>query len=58
MKKKILRPSIRTSIRDVIAQYEAKDIYSEKRQVAATEIKERLSTDLESRGIIIESVFY
>ncbi|MDF1548535.1 MAG: SPFH domain-containing protein, partial [Bacteroidales bacterium] len=25
---KILRPSIRTSIRDVIAQYEAKDIYS------------------------------
>src|SRR3989339_183669 len=27
---KILRPAIRTSIRDIIAQYEAKDIYSEK----------------------------
>lgn len=53
---RILRPSIRTSIRDVIAQYEAKDIYSEKRQVASNEIKERLSTDLNARGIIIESV--
>ena len=32
---KIIRPAIRTSIRDIIAQYEAKDIYSEKRQEAA-----------------------
>ena len=31
---KIIRPAIRTSIRDIIAQYEAKDIYSEKRQEA------------------------
>ncbi|MDA3840133.1 MAG: prohibitin family protein [Patescibacteria group bacterium] len=53
---KILRPSIRTSIRDVIAQYEAKDIYSEKRQEAATKIKEALSNNLGDRGIIIEDV--
>ncbi len=53
---KILRPSIRTSIRDVIAQYEAKDIYSDKRQTAALEIKEALIGDLEDRGIVIEDV--
>ncbi len=53
---KILRPSIRTSIRDIIAQYEAKDIYSEKRQEAADKIKDNLSSDLEARGIIIEEV--
>ena len=53
---KIIRPSIRTSIRDVIAQYEAKDIYSEKRQEAAEKIKEALSGDLGQRGIIIEEV--
>ncbi|PLX20886.1 band 7 protein [Candidatus Parcubacteria bacterium] len=53
---KILRPSIRTSIRDVIAQYEAKDIYSEKRQEAAEKIKENLIADLEPRGIIVEDV--
>ncbi len=53
---KIIRPSIRTSIRDVIAQYEAKDIYSEKRQEAANKIKEALSKDLAERGIVIEDV--
>jgi len=53
---KILRPSIRTVIRDIIAQYEAKDIYSEKRQEAADKIRDNLSADLELRGIIIEDV--
>jgi len=53
---KIIRPSIRTSIRDAIAQYEAKDIYSEKRQEASAKIKEALSSDMERRGIIIEDV--
>ncbi|PLX27871.1 band 7 protein [Candidatus Parcubacteria bacterium] len=53
---KIIRPSIRTSIRDVIAQYEAKDIYSEKRQEAASKIQDELSASLADRGIIIEDV--
>ncbi len=53
---KIIRPSIRTAIRDVIAQYEAKDIYSEKRQEVAEKITEQLKGDLESRGIILEDV--
>ena len=53
---KIIRPTIRTSIRDVIAGYEAKDIYSEKREEAATKIQERAAGELEPRGITIESV--
>ncbi|MCK5061494.1 prohibitin family protein [Candidatus Parcubacteria bacterium] len=53
---KIIRPTIRTSIRDIIAQYEAKDIYSEKREEAAGEIQEQLANELNERGINIESV--
>jgi regulator of protease activity HflC (stomatin/prohibitin superfamily) len=53
---KIIRPTIRTVIRDVIAQYEAKDIYSEKREEAARKIKDLLTEDLKDRGIIIENV--
>jgi len=53
---KIIRPTIRTSIRDIIAQYEAKDIYSEKREEAAGKIQEQLANDLNERGINIESV--
>lgn len=53
---KIIRPSIRTVIRDVIANYNAKDIYSEKREEAASMISEKLKDDLESRGIVIEQV--
>lgn len=53
---KIIRPMIRTSIRDVIANYEAKDIYSEKREEAAQQIAEKLKVAVEPRGIIIENV--
>ena len=53
---KIIRPTIRTSIRDIIAQYEAKDIYSEKREEAAGKIQEQLANELNERGINIESV--
>ncbi len=53
---KIIRPLIRTSIRDIIAQYDAKDIYSEKREEVANKIKEALSSSLSSRGIVVEDV--
>ncbi len=53
---KVIRPSIRTSIRDIIAQYEAKDIYSEKRQEAAQKILDSLVVDLDPRGIVVEDV--
>ena len=53
---KIIRPTIRTSIRDIIAQYEAKDIYSEKREEAADKILNSIKKELDSRGILIENV--
>jgi len=52
----IIRPSIRAVIREVIANYDAKDIYSEKRQEAALNIAEVLKTKLEPRGIELEDV--
>ena len=53
---KVIRPSIRTAIRDIIAEYDAKDIYSEKRNEAAVKIAEKLSVDMNPRGIVIEDV--
>lgn len=52
----IIRPQIRSVIREVIAQYEAKDIYSEKRQEAAQKIADVLTGKLEPRGIELEDV--
>lgn len=53
---KIIRPTIRTVIRDVIAQYNAKDIYSEKREEAALKILEKLKESVGERGLIVEDV--
>jgi regulator of protease activity HflC (stomatin/prohibitin superfamily) len=53
---KLLRPQVRTAIRDVIALYEAKDIYSDKRDEAVQQIQERLASSVGPRGIEIESV--
>lgn len=53
---KLIRPEIRSAIREIIARYEAKDIYSEKREEAAEGIIESLSGKLGPRGIIIETV--
>ncbi|HAH03967.1 MAG: Band 7 protein [Parcubacteria group bacterium GW2011_GWA2_43_17] len=52
----IIRPSIRSGIREVVANYEAKDIYSEKRAEATMKITERLKSEIEPRGIVVEDV--
>jgi len=52
----IVRPQIRTVIREVVAKYEAKQLYSEDRQAVAIEIAENLEPELLSRGIILERV--
>lgn len=51
---KLIRPEIRGVIRDVVSQYEAKELYSEKRQEASGRMATLLKERLESRGIIIE----
>jgi regulator of protease activity HflC (stomatin/prohibitin superfamily) len=53
---KLIRPQIRSSIREVIAEYEAKDIYSEKRQEAALKLLANLQEKINPRGIEIEEV--
>ncbi|OGH93875.1 MAG: hypothetical protein A2538_01945 [Candidatus Magasanikbacteria bacterium RIFOXYD2_FULL_41_14] len=52
----VIRPEIRSAIREVVAQYEAKDIYSEKRGEAAVKILEALKTKIEPRGVGVEEV--
>ncbi len=52
----VIRPQIRSTIREVIAQYEAKDIYSEKREEASKKILESIKEVVEPRGILVEDV--
>jgi regulator of protease activity HflC (stomatin/prohibitin superfamily) len=53
---KVIRPAIRASIREVVAQYEAKDIYSEKREEATLGLENYLKQTIEDRGIEVEQV--
>ncbi|HKK54457.1 MAG TPA: prohibitin family protein [Patescibacteria group bacterium] len=55
---KIIRPVIRSTIREVIATYNSKDIYSEKREQATVSIYEDLNALLADRGIITEEVLF
>lgn len=52
----IVRPPIRTVIREVVARYEAKQIYSDERTQVSEDIFDNLTRVLEERGIILESV--
>ncbi len=52
----IIRPQIRSVIREVIAQYEAKDIYSEKREEASKQILDKLIANINERGVVVEEV--
>jgi len=53
---KIIRPEIRSTIREVVARYDAKDVYSEKRAEVSSEIQKRMEETINPRGIIVEQV--
>jgi len=53
---KIIRPEIRSAIREVVAGYDSKSIYSEKRDEIITTIREKMTANIEPRGIAIEQV--
>lgn len=53
---KIIRPEIRAGIREIVAKYNASDIYAEKRNELTLEIQKRLEEVINPRGIIVESV--
>jgi len=52
----LIRPSIRSIIREETAKYEAKDIYSEKRAELRDAIFEALQEKINNRGIELEDV--
>ncbi|PIZ96465.1 MAG: band 7 protein [Candidatus Magasanikbacteria bacterium CG_4_10_14_0_2_um_filter_33_14] len=52
----IIRPQIRSIIREVTANYNVKDVYSDKRQEVALDIEERLKEKMDPRGITLEEV--
>lgn len=53
---KIIRPEIRSGIREVVSEYDAKALYSDKRKEASDQIRQRLAQKLEPRGIEVEDV--
>lgn len=53
---KIVRPEIRSTIREIVSQFTAKEMYSEKREEANSEISRRLGDALSKRGLVVESV--
>ncbi len=51
---KILRPEVRSAIREVVAQYSVNEIYSTKRTEVTDSIKNNLQGSLDPRGIEVE----
>ncbi len=53
---KIIRPEIRSAIREIIAGYDSKSIYSDKRDEIIISIKQKMIDNIEPRGIGVEQV--
>lgn len=53
---KIVRTEARSTIREVASLYEAKDIYSERREEVVKKIEVKMRAAMEPRGMILESV--
>lgn len=51
---KIIRPQIRGAIREIVANYTAKDLYSDKRQEVENSIFDKLQEQIEPRGVVLE----
>ena len=52
----VVRPAIRNSIRDVVAQYTGEALYTTARTQVATQILQQLQEQLLSRGVVVEDV--
>ena len=52
----VLVPGLRSAMRAATSGYKAEALYSEAREQVAVDIEEKLRTQLESRGVVIESV--
>ena len=52
----VVKPQFRSAIRGVTVRHDAKDLYTSSREMIANEIYETLVTDLNKRGIEVESI--
>lgn len=53
---KIVRPAVRTALRDISVKYTATDIYSVKREDFIIDVTKNLEKSFEGRGVILEKV--
>ncbi|MBN1134922.1 MAG: prohibitin family protein [Methanosarcinaceae archaeon] len=53
---KIIRPTIKSVIREIVSQHLALEVYGEERQMVATEMQDELEIVLIKDGIIVEEV--
>ena len=53
---KIIRPEVRSSIRNIIAQYDANAVYTEKREDVILALTNNLKATLVKRGIVLQDV--
>jgi prohibitin 1 len=52
----VVKPQFRSAIRGVTVRHDAKDLYTSSREMIAKEIFEGLATDLNQRGIEVETI--
>lgn len=50
----VVRPTIRSTIRDIVSKYEAVDVYGDSRETVQAEMHQALELALGERGIIVE----
>jgi len=55
-REKIVRPEVRNTVRMVVSQYDATEVYSGKRQQIQEEIKEKLGKQLDKYNIILDDI--
>jgi regulator of protease activity HflC (stomatin/prohibitin superfamily) len=56
LEEKVVRPTFRTEIRNVVSTIRLNDLYSTERELLGNKIKERLERILDSKGLIIENI--
>lgn len=53
---KVVRPEIRSALRDAAVNYQATDLYASKRDNYTRQVKDKLIAAFQSRGIVLENV--
>jgi len=50
----VVKPNVRSAVREVTSSYEAKALYSPEREKMSTEINQHIVTAVEPRGVVVE----